>query len=216
MAWAVQARVGLVCGARADLQDYYENEARMRLRRPLRGRRVELRDEFLGLLDREGRASVVDFGAGPGRDGAAFQAAGHHFVGIDLAHGNGRLAAEADLVVIQGSITAVPIKPSSFDAGWSLSTLMHLDEAEAALALDEIVGVLQPGAPLLVGVWGRETAASIVNDTDISGSRRPFHLRSFDRNRQLLTARGDLEQAERWEEASEDWDYQVFRLRTAG
>lgn len=202
--------------AHTDLKDYYENEARLRLRRPLRGRRVELRDEYLDLLRREGRSSVLDLGAGPGRDGEAFRDAGHRFVGVDLAHGNGRLAAELGLPVIQGSILALPIATSSFDAGWSLSTLMHLDEEHAGRALAEMIGALRPGAPLLVGLWGREVEGSVVNDTDIAGSRRPFHLRSRERNRRLVTAHGDLERADRWDAASDDWDYHVFWLRKTG
>lgn len=183
----------LVGEANTDVRNYYENEARLRERQPVRGRSVELRDEFLHLLQREGRTSVLDFGAGPGRDGEAFLAAGHRFVGVDLAHGNARLAAEAHLRVIQGSLTALPARSSAFDAGWSLSTLMHLDEAEAALAVDEMFRTLRPFAPFVVGVWGRESEALVTSSSGTSGYRRPFHLRSFERNGRLLTSRADLE-----------------------
>jgi SAM-dependent methyltransferase len=195
-----------------DLQDYYETEAILRNRRPLRGKRVELQDVYLKLLHTEERVSILDFGAGPGRDLRAFQAAGYRCVGIDLAHGNARLAAETGLTVVPGSITALPLRSSSFDAGWCMSTLMHLDEDALVEALAEIVRVLTPSSPFVAGVWGRETEATVVG-TDLPGKRRPFHLRSFERNQRLLTEWTTLEGAERWNAASGDWDYHVFWLR---
>ena len=149
-------------------------------------------------------------------DGEAFRAAGYRFLGVDLATGNARLAAEANLRVIQGSLTALPVRSSAFDAGWSLSTLMHLDEAEAALAVNEMFRTLRPFAPFVVGVWGRESEALVSSSSGTSGYRRPFHLRSFERNGRLLTSQGDLEASVRWEAASGDWDYQVFGYAAPG
>lgn len=199
-------------GQHADLRDYYENEARLGLRGPLRGRRLELRNEFVDMLGREQRTLVGDFGAGPGRDGEGFQAAGHRFVGVDLAVGNARLAAEAGVWVIPGSVTALPIRSAMFDAGWSMSTLMHLDRDDSRRAVEEMLRTLHIGAPLLIGMWGGEVEDSIFDSHRIKGSRRPFHLRSFDRNRQLLSTVGEVEQAQRWEYASGE-DYHVYQLR---
>ena len=157
---------------------------------------------------------MVDIGAGPGRDGEAFRAAGFRFVGVDLAIGNARLAADQGVDVLQGSITDLPIRSATFDAGWSLSTLMHLDEVAAGRAVDELARVLRPGAPVLIGLWGREAEGLQIEDRDLPGSRRPFHHRSFDHNRELLAARADVEEASLWVAAADDADYQVFRLRT--
>lgn len=196
-----------------ELLAYYEHEARQRRRGPLRGRRIGLRNEFLALLDREGRRTVVDYGAGPGLDGRAFQDAGHRFVGVDLANGNCRLAAEVDVIVVQGSVLALPFRPASFDAGWSCSTLMHLVDADVAPAAAEMTRALRPGAPLLVALWGSEAERLVVEDDGQPGSRRSFHLRSFDHNRQLLGHWAAVESASRWEAVADGSDYHVFRLR---
>lgn len=156
---------------------------------------------------------MLDVGAGPAGDGEAFRAGGFRWVGVDLAHGNARLAAEIGLDVIQGSMTAFPIRSSSFDAGWCLSALMHLDEADASRALGEMRRVLRVGAPLVIGTWGQESEATIVDTDRIPGCRRPFHLRSFERNRRLVTAVGHLQAAMRWAGTPEDGDYQIFRVR---
>lgn len=200
----------------AELRAYYEEESRLRLREGRSGARLSLRRGFIEQLQREGRRSVLDIGAGPGVDLGAFHGAGLHAMGVDLALGNARLAAEAGLVMIQGSATALPVRPASFDAAWSISTLMHLDHAEAANAAAEVARCLRPGGRFLAGIWGRETESTVVDDTKLPGNRRPFHLRSVESNTSLLTSHPglELETNERWPSVSEDWDYQVFHLRS--
>jgi SAM-dependent methyltransferase len=198
---------------RADLRAYYEEEARLRLRSPVVGRRSELRDAFIALLREEGRTSVVDFGAGPGGDGGAFRATGLRFIGVDLAHGNCQLAAEAGVMVVQGSISAPPVRPASLDAGWSMSTLMHIPEPDVPDTLTAMIATLRPGAPLLVGLWGGEQR-DLVDESKIQGQRRLYRLRSFERNREMLTTCGTVELASCWDFSSDGWQYQVFQIRT--
>ena len=198
---------------RQNLRDYYDEEARLRLRKPVTGRRVELRDEFVALLDAEKRRSVVDFGAGPGRDGEAFIVAGLDFVGLDRAHANAVLASERSVNVVQGSIDAPPFRHGSFDAGWSMSTLMHVAGADVAETLTAMTTSLTPGAPLLVGVWGGDQG-DIIGEFGLDGHQRFFSLRPFDVNLRLLAACGEVENATTWDFGPDEWQYQVFQLRT--
>lgn len=198
--------------ARQDLRAYYEEEARLRLRKPVAGRRVELRDDFVGLLRVEGRRSVVDFGAGQGRDGEAFVAAGLDFVGLDLAHANTVLASQRGVTVVQGSIDAPPFRQGSFDAGWSMSTLMHIPTDDVPDALAAMIASLRRGAPLVVGVWGG-AQGDILGEFGLSGHQRFFSLRPFDVNTRLFAACGEVERATIWDLGPEEWQYQVFQLR---
>ncbi len=200
----------------ADLRSYYEEEARLGLRlgRPPKGQRAEFCREFLTLLQREKRQSVLDFGAGPARDGRAFVDAGHLYIGVDLAHGNAILAAEAGMTVIQGSMAAPPLRPRSFDAGWSMSTLMHIPEDESAATLAAMVTALCPGAPLAVGLWGGELGD--VNESSVDGHQRLFSLRPFIRNQELLAVCGSIEQAAVWDIGLDGWEYHTFTVRVRG
>ena len=199
--------------ARQNLRAYYEEEARLRLRKPVTGGRVELRDEFVSLLDAERRRSVVDFGAGPGRDGEAFVAAGLDFIGLDLAHANTVLAAERGVCVVQGSIDAPPFRQGTFDAGWSMSTLMHIRADDVPRTLTAMTASLRPGAPLFVGVWGGDHG-DINGELGLDGHQRFFSLRPFDVNLQLFAACGEVERATTWDLGPDEWQYQVFQLRT--
>ncbi len=201
----------------ADLRSYYEQEARQRLRKPLTGRRVEIRTQYLQLLGDEGRNRVLDFGAGPGGDGEAFIKAGLSYVGIDLAHGNAVLAAEAGVSVVAASIAGPPFRPGSFDAGWSMSTLMHVPEPEVATVLEAMVAPLAPGAPIQIGLWGGDRQ-DVIAESETVG-RRLFSYRPFELNRQLLSAVGPVERAASWDVvpdgAKTGMQYQLFLVRVA-
>lgn len=198
---------------RGDLAAYYEEEARLGSRGPVGGRRLALRSAFIEVLASEARSSVIDFGAGPGRDGSGFLEAGVRYLGIDLAPGNAALAAEREIAVLPASITAPPLVDHCFDAGWSMSTVMHLPADEVAAATRAMSTVLRPAAPLIIGLWGGD-GGDYVDETQLPGQRRYFGLRSPDHNRQLLSSAADVEDEQIWDAGPDGWHYQVFFLRT--
>lgn len=182
------------------------------MRKDVRGRRVVERDEFITLLQAESRTSVIDFGAGPGHDVAGFDRSGITCIGLDLAHGNGVLGAGNGLAVLQGSIAAPPFRAAAFLAGWSMSTLMHIPEADVPDTLSAMAAVLEPGAPLCVGQWGG-SLGDLIGDDGITGERRLFSLRSFERNCALLSEIGQLERAEIWPAGPDGWEYHLVLVR---
>lgn len=195
------------------LRAYYEREAELGQRGALSDRRVEIRGRFIAMLMAEDRTSVLDVGAGPAQDGAGFDAADVGYLAIDLAHENGRRALASGFDFVQASAPALPLQADSFEAGWSMSTLMHLDDITASAAIAEITRALAPGSPCLLAQWGHEREERVVSDYQSIGRSRPFHLRSFDHNRALVQSYGEIESEECWTAASADWDYHVFWLR---
>lgn len=197
-----------------DLRSYYEEEARQRRRPVPTGRRAELHAEFVELLRTEGRRSILDFGAGPGFDGPGFQRAGLRYVGLDLAHGNGVQARTAGIVVVQGSMADPPFAAMSFDAGWSMSALMHVADRDVPATLSAMASVLRPGGPLVVGQWGGAPKTRI--DTEkLPGHRRHFYSRPAERNRELLATIGTVAELARWPTGG-DGEYQAFLVRLGG
>jgi SAM-dependent methyltransferase len=195
----------------AELRSYYEEEARQGLRKTaVAGPRLELRNRFIKQLQTEARSRVVDFGAGPGRDCAGFDEAGLRVVGLDLALANGVAARRAGLTVIHGSVLAPPFRPASFDAGWSMSTLMHLPADDMVTAVHAMAATLTPGAPLQVGLWGGEPSERV--DESIAGQRRRFFSRPLDLNHSILERVGAVEAAEEWD-FGETGKYQAISVR---
>lgn len=196
------------------LRAYYEAEAvaGARARMGSRGRRDVLREAFVAQLAREQRARVVEVGAGPGTDADVFVEAGLEHVGFDLSVGNARLARDADRTVIAGSLFAPPFRERSFDAGWTMSTLMHVPDDRFDAAMEATVSLLRLAAPLAIGLWGG-IDREFTNETDHFDPPRFFSLRSDERVRTMLAPHGAIESFETWPNDRNDWCYQFIILR---
>lgn len=200
---------------RRQLQAFYNREAELGLRTSLSPLRNTIRQQFMEQLALERCHSVVDFGSGPGLDGRGFVAAGHRYVGLDIAHANCVAAATDNLAVMHGSVLNPPFRPGSFDAGWSMSTLMHLSVTDSVHAAKGMARSLKAGAPLMVGLWGGETETVWVDENTIQGRSRQFHQRTPASNREILAHAGTVEHETIWEsKANSDEHYQLFLIRT--
>lgn len=201
----------------ADLRAHYEQAAAGRATQPPDVRRVQERDRFLRLLAEEGRTRVLEVGCGAGHDVAAFHAAGCSVVAIDLAFQHVRLGAAAGAQSVQASVLSLPFHGASFDAGWSMSTLLHLSDDEIEAALAAVASVLAPGALLAVGLWGGHDR-ELLGEFDTIEPKRYFRLRTHDHVWSLLSAVGELQQFITWPDTRSDWVYQfsVVRVHAAG
>ncbi|WP_232660343.1 class I SAM-dependent methyltransferase [Pseudonocardia sp. TRM90224] len=200
----------------ADLAEYYDNEVHHRLSRALPPRRTAQRAAFADLLAREGRRSVLEIGCGPGRDGAAFVAGGLEYTGVDIAPASVAVCRAAGLTAEVASTLALPFVDGSFDAGWTMSTLLHVANDDLDAALAEIVRVLRPGAPLAVGLWGAEKPVEELwgGGCDF-GPPRFFSIRTDEQLRLMLGRIGAIEEWITWPGDEEVMHYQWAVVRTA-
>jgi SAM-dependent methyltransferase len=204
---------------RADFLAYYDAEAADRARRPVPPWRVAAQQEFLARLAEERWRTVLEVGCGPGRDGEAITAAGFAYTGVDLSPGMVEIARAAGLDAHVASATDLPFGDDTFDAVWSMSTLMHLDDAELEAALSEIVRVLVPGGLFAVGMWGAAelTVGTLAESDEPYGPPRYFHRRTDTMVRERLGEHGEVESW--WTRPSSPGSshrYQYAVVRTAG
>ncbi|MEU4360708.1 class I SAM-dependent methyltransferase [Promicromonospora sp. NPDC023987] len=180
---------------RADFLAYYDAEAADRAHRPIPPWRTAAQEEFLAVLAAERRRAVLEVGCGPGRDGAAIAAAGLEYTGTDLSPGMVEVARAAGLDARVASATDLPFGDHTFDAAWSMSTLMHLDDAELDAALTEITRVLVPGGLFAVGMWGalELTVGPQAEPGEEYGPPRYFHRRTDQMVHERLGEHGTVE-----------------------
>ncbi|MGZ0152498.1 class I SAM-dependent methyltransferase [Kribbella sp. WER1] len=184
-----------------DLVEYYTGELHARVDRELAGPRIARRTAYLGQLRGEGRRTVVEVGSGPGRDGEAIAAAGFDYTGVDLSPASVDACRAAGLRAEVASVLDLPFADNSFDAGWTMSTLLHVADEDLAQALQEIVRVLRPGAPLAIGLWGDANGSEQVwQDGKGYGPGRFFSIRSDEGLRSVLARYGDVEQWATWDD----------------
>jgi ubiquinone/menaquinone biosynthesis C-methylase UbiE len=177
-----------------DLSAYYNEEARDPDGRSIDPQRAERRSSFLGRLISESRRSLIEVGTGPGNDARAFLRAGLRVSGVDLSEVYVAIAREKGIDAQQASILALPFEDASFDAAWTMSTLVHVANTEVAAALSELNRVLVPGSLAAIGVWASAEDVDIERtyENEAIGMTRFFSLRTDASLRQLLASLGDL------------------------
>jgi SAM-dependent methyltransferase len=196
-----------------DLAAYYDQEADIRAGRRIAPERLARRDEFLSLLLAEGRRAVLEVGTGPGRDATAFLAAGLRVAGVDLSSEHVRRARQAGVDAHQASVLDLPFPPRCFDAGWTMSTLVHVPDSQFDVAVRAIADRLVDGALLAVGLWGG-TDHEGVNEDDTIEPKRFFSRRSDQRARAMLGTVGEVERFDTWgHREPEDLHYQWALIR---
>jgi SAM-dependent methyltransferase len=192
------------------LREYYDGEMADRARRPLGEEREARLADFVRLSEREGLGSVVEVGCGAGRDGMVLSASGLVYRGLDLSDASVALCRELGLDARQGSALDLPFVDDEFDAGWTMSTLMHLPGDDLAAALAELGRVIRRGGILEIGVWGGEQDREW---TDARG--RYFQSRTDGRLRAMLAAVGEVTAFDTWSWFDDGGHYQWARVVVA-
>ena len=189
------------------LRRYYDREMDARAVRPLGEHRESRLADFVELCHQKGLSSVVEVGCGAGRDGEVLQASGLAYKGLDFSSSSVDLCSRLGLSVVQGSALAPPFADDEFDAGWSMSTLMHLPGEGMAKALEELNRVVRPGGVVEIGVWG---GAEDREWTDEHG--RYFRSRTDQEFQSILSAIGQVVDFATWSHFDDGGHYQWARL----
>lgn len=96
---------------------------------------------------------ILDLGCGSGRDLRYFSQHGFRAVGIDYSLRLVELArAYAEQPVILGDFASLPFEDKSFDAAWSIGSLVHVPRESISSVLSEVHRILKDGAFILTSV----------------------------------------------------------------
>ena len=174
-----------------DLASFYNAQALERERRSLRPGRSDLRNRFIRRLQREGRTTLIDLGAGTGHDAVGFSVEAIHVTAIDLSAEHVALCRSKGIDAHVGDFYNLGFPNGTFQAGWAMSSLLHVPDRDLDKVLAEIARVLEPRAPLAIGLWGGVDREDIWED-DIAEPKRFFSLRTDDRLRDLLRKRFEI------------------------
>lgn len=180
----------------SELIEYYDAESANRDRLSTEGRRLVGRQRAISSVLPTAPARLLDIGPGPGRDVAALTAAGFEVTAIDLSYENATRCRGHGAMALVGSVSAMPVCSSSFDAIWSMSVLMHVTDEAIAATIGELRRMLRPDGVAVLGVWGRPTGDSAKTQVDLD---RNFFPRSNPEWKRLLSDHlGEIEHYETW------------------
>lgn len=168
------------------------------------------RDAFLVRLQCEGRHSLFEVGAGAGHDSQYFAHNGLAVVATDLSPQMVAMCQRRGLEAHVMDILHLELPRGSFDAAYAMNSLLHVPNADLALALAAIHRGLKPGALFYLGVYGGPESFEGVLSTDWHIPKRFF---SFRTDSQLLAAVEPYFHVEDFRVVEEDRYFQALSLR---
>jgi SAM-dependent methyltransferase len=192
---------------RDQLRAFYDTEMHARAERPLGPDREQHLAGFIDECGRRALRRVLEVGCGAGRDGTAIREAGLDYHGVDLSPVAVEICRRLGLDAVEGLATDLPFEDASFDAAWTMSTLMHLELDEMIDALTELRRVVRPGGMVEIGVWGHTT-----DGVRMADDGRYFRHCTDEGLQVLLAEIGDLETFGTWDWFEEGGHYQWARV----
>ncbi len=171
---------------RIDLREAYDRQASQRDASGISGWKSKERDDFLSLLKQEGKRTLLEIGSGPGRDGLFFQENGFDVTCIDLSPENINLCRRKGLKSYVMDMSNMFFHDNSFDAVYSLNSMLHLSKTELPGVLRTIESLLNPEGLFYMGVYGGNDFEGI-REHDWAEPERFFSYYTDDHLREVVS-----------------------------
>jgi SAM-dependent methyltransferase len=139
---------------RDNLREAYDKYAQERETSLTQDWKIVERAKFLALLQQEHKQSLLEIGAGTGRDSQFFQDAGLETVCIDLSPVMVELCRQKGLKAYVMDMSQIQFPDGSFDAIYAMNSLLHLTKAEFPIVLRRIDALLKPNGVVFLGIYG--------------------------------------------------------------
>jgi len=169
-----------------DLRRSYDNMAQERDGHAVAAWKIEERDWFLALLNKEGKQRLLEVGAGTGKFSKFFQDNSLTVVCTDLSPENVRLCQAKGITAYAMDFLALDFPEGSFDAVFALNCLLHVPRSDLPRVLEAIRNVLRPGGLFYLGVYGGKEHTGVWPE-DRYEPRRFFRLQTDEQLRQAVS-----------------------------
>ncbi len=137
-----------------NLRKAYNKSAQDRETSTMQAWKIKERAMFLALLQERQKKNLLEVGAGTGRDSAFFQEQGFQVICIDLSPVMVALCKEKGLNAHVMDMTNLDFQEASFDAVYSMNSLLHLTKVEFSIVLERINQLLKPTGLFYLGIYG--------------------------------------------------------------
>ena len=170
------------------------------------------RQQFLALLREEGKTTLLEIGAGTGKDALFFQESGLRVVCTDLSQAMVALCSAKGLEAYEMDFLNLDFAPASFDAIYALNCLLHVPGAALPAVLEKIRDLLRPAGLFFLGVYGGFEKEGI-NENDYHDPPRFFSHHTDEFMRQVTAPYFDLVSFKVVSIPGKAWHFQSMTLR---
>jgi len=168
------------------LKQSYNNFAHEREKNEVQEWKVKLRTSFVKLLLNEGKYTLLDVGAGTGKDSKFFMDNNIDAIAVDLSDEMIKLCKEKGIESYELDFYNLYHIGKKVDAVWSMNSLLHVEKADLNLVLQEIRNMLNPLGLFFMGVYGGEDSEGIWQD-DIYTPHRFFSSYTDENIKQVVS-----------------------------
>lgn len=190
----------------------YNKQAEQRDKSEIEDWKALERAAFLSLLKDEQKQSLLEIGAGHGRDSKFFQENGFQVTCIDLSSEMVKLCQQKGLDARVMDMIDLDFSDASFDAVYALNSLLHLPKKELPIVLQNIKRVLKPGGLFFLGIYGGFDFEGIW-EKDSYEPKRFFSFHSDGELKQLVIKFFELLSFKQIESRDGDLHFQSLTLR---
>ena len=148
--------------------------------------KISERQHFLDLLQKEGKQTVLEIGAGTGTDSKFLQDHGLQVIATDLSADMVKLCQQKGLTAYVMDFLGLDFPDCSFDAIYSVNSLLHVPTDSLPTVLQKIQGLLKPTGLFYLGVYGGSELEGLYND-DNHEPKRYFSHHTDNFMRQILS-----------------------------
>mgnify|MGYP001488276998 CR=1 FL=1 len=143
------------------LRESYDKKAIERDVNELQDWKLKEREVFLNHILHEKHQSILEIGAGPGKDSLYFKQQGLDTFSIDISPEMIKLCKEKGLNAEVMSFYDLDFPDDHFDAIYALNCLLHVPKSRIREVLKEIKRVQKPSGLFYLGVYGGENSEGI-------------------------------------------------------
>lgn len=149
------------------------------------------RDKFLNFLKEEEKRTILDIGAGNGRDSRFFIDNGFQVIATDLSDEMVKICRTKDIEAYELDYFNLSNMNKTFDAIWAMNCLLHVKKSDLEIVLKEIDKVLSPSGLFFIGIYGGQDSEGIWEE-DIYTPHRFFSFYSDEKIRAIVVKYFDL------------------------
>lgn len=133
--------------------------------------KVNEREVFLNLIHNEKFNSLLEIGAGTGKDSLYFKEQGLSTFSTDISPEMIKLCKDKGLNAEVMSFYNLNFPNHHFDSIWALNCLLHVSKEDIKTVLNDIKRVLKPSGLFYLGVYGGENSEGIWIDDNYTPKR---------------------------------------------
>jgi ubiquinone/menaquinone biosynthesis C-methylase UbiE len=123
--------------------------------------KVREREVFLDYIKKGKISSLLEIGAGTGKDSLYFKEQGLDTFSTDISPEMVKLCKEKGLNAKVMNFANLDFPDNQFDSIWALNCLLHVSKENIKTVLNEIKRVLKPAGLFYMGVYGGENSEGV-------------------------------------------------------